>query len=307
MRSRSHVKKGKATIGVAALTLVVLASLVMPLAVTPVEAHMPGAKAPPEFELEPIVISDGGKEIEITIEDTGNYHNETMKSVKNNMLKQQGKTDEEIAKIIEEEFAGVSGICVCLSGAFRMTLLGISEIWGDEIPQRGDIKIIGRRPTLGAIHCLQYITGTGPNVPNVTAKGELHLILPDGTEVVDLSVSGLNKHAVDLDISYCNLMIIRKSTGEEFEIQVREDVFPEGFEELRKKVKFSIPEMATGEEVDEFRAMWEEVRDAFLTLPDWELFEGVEKPFPIWGATFFSIIAAAIFGGIIYAAVGRKR
>ena len=66
----------------------------------------------------------------------------------------------------------------------EITLLGISELWSDEIPARADIKFISRRPTPGATQCLQ---GTGPEVPNVKSKGELRLILPDETEVTDLS------------------------------------------------------------------------------------------------------------------------
>lgn len=56
----NKIKNRKGIIGIAALTLALVASMVMPLTATPVEAHMPGAKPPPEFELEPIVITDGG-------------------------------------------------------------------------------------------------------------------------------------------------------------------------------------------------------------------------------------------------------
>ncbi|MBE9482540.1 MAG: hypothetical protein IMY88_02550, partial [Chloroflexi bacterium] len=151
-----NIKNRKGMIGITALTLVLLASLMVPLAV-PVAAHMPGAEPPPEFELEPIVISDGGVEIGISIEDVGSYHNECMKEFKTKMLKKKGKTDEEIAKIIEGEFGGATGTCPCTSFAFRAALLGISGLWSDEIPERSDIKIITRRPTPGATQCLQYI------------------------------------------------------------------------------------------------------------------------------------------------------
>jgi len=203
-----------------------------------------------------------------------------MKEFKTKMLKEKGKTDEEIAKVIEKEFAGVTGICPCSSGAFRAALLGIAEVWGDEIPERSDIKIISARPSPGATQCLQYITGTGPKVPDVTNKGELHLILPDGTEVTDLSPPSLNKNMKKaMTIENWNFIIIRKSTGEQFEVQAVEDIFPEGPEDfgaLRLKVK--VEGTATPAETDEFRAKWEEVRDAFLTQPDWELFEGISEP-----------------------------
>ena len=298
------IKNRKGIIGIVALTLALVASLVMPLTATPVEAHMPGAEPPPEFEMEPIVISDGGAEIEITIEDVDNYHNECMKEFKTKMLKKKGKTDEEIAKIIEKEFAGATGTCPCTSFAFRAALLGISEIWSDEIPERSDIKITTRRPTPGATQCLQYVTGTGPKVPSVTNKGELEMILADGTEVTDLSVPSLKKHMKDMGIETWSIIIVRKSTGEEFEVQAVEDIFPEGFEELRRKVKME--GTATPEEIDEFRAMWEEVRDAFLTLPDWELFEGISEPFPVGGAIFLGILVIGLITGVSLSR-GRKR
>ena len=298
------IKNRKGTIGIAALTVVLLASLVMPIVVAPVEAHMPGTSPPPEFELEPIVITDGGAEIEIAIEDVGNYHNERMKELKAKVLKKKGKTDEEIAKIVEKEFGGVSGNCPCTSFAFRAASLGISQVWDGEIPERNDIKIITRRPTPGATQCLQYITGTGPKVPNVTNKGELQMILADGTEVTDLSVPSLKKHMKDMGIETWNIIIIRKSTGEQFEVQAVEDIFPEGFSELRDKV--NVEGTATPEEIDEFRAMWEEVRDAFLALPDWELFEGIEEPFPVGGAIFLGILVVGLITGVSLSR-GRKR
>ena len=275
--------------------------LLMLFSLSIVVAHMPGAKPSPEFELDSIVISDGGIEIEITIDEVGDYHNECMKKFKVKMLKKKGKTDEEIARIIEEEFAGTDGKCPCTSCAFRAVLLGMSEIWGDEMPEREDIKIITRRPTPGATQCLQFITGTGPNVPSVKSKGELHMSLADGTVVTDLSVPSLKKHMKDMGIESWNFIIIRKSTGEEFEVQVKEDIFPEGFDELRKKVKME--NTATEEEIDEFRTMWEEVRNAFLTLPDWELFEGIEKPFPVSGAVFFSLLVI----GLVTIMVGMRK
>ena len=297
------IRSKKGMVGVAALTLVLLASLVMPLAVTPVEAHMPGAEPPPEFEMEPIKITDGGIEIEITIDEVGKYHNECMKEFKTKMLKKEGKTDDEISKVIEKEFATATGMCPCSSCAFRAASLGISQVWGDEIPERGDIKIISRRPTPGATQCLQYITGTGAKVPNVTSKGELQMILADGTEVTDLSVPSLKKHMKNMGIETWSFVIIRKSIGKQFEVQVVEDVFPEGFSELRDKVKAA--KTATPEEVDEFKVMWEEVRDGFLTLPDWELFEGINEPFPAEGAIFLGILVVGVATGSAYWRKGR--
>jgi hypothetical protein len=134
----------KITAGIA-LALMLLASMTV-LPSFPVEAHMPGSEPSPEFELEPIIISDGGRQIEITIEAVGSYHNECEKEFKTQMLRKQGKAEAEIAEIIEEEFARADGLCPCSSFAFRASSLGISQVWGNEIPERGDIKVISHRP-----------------------------------------------------------------------------------------------------------------------------------------------------------------
>lgn len=70
-----------------AVVIVALVLVALSTAVISVDAHMPGAKAPPAFELSPIAISDDGAEVEITVEDVGNYHNERMAEFKRNMLK----------------------------------------------------------------------------------------------------------------------------------------------------------------------------------------------------------------------------
>ena len=302
---KRKVQMQSAKLQLKAVVIAALVLLALSTAVISVDAHMPGAKAPPAFELSPIAITDAGAEVEITIEDVGAYHNGRMIEVKRNMLKTQNKTDEEIDKIIEKEFAGATGVCPCSSAAFRAALLGISELWGDEIPERADIKIISRRPTPGATQGLQYITGTGPKVPDVTSKGELQMILPDGTEVTDLSVKNLKKYMVNMDLSTWNFVIIRKYTGDEFEVQVKEGVHPESFFELRKKV--NVDRTASPEEIDEFRGKWEAVRDAFLTQPDWEIFEGVEEPEEeepdlVGGAAFLSIlvIGLILLLGLVY-------
>jgi len=269
----------------------------------PVEAHMPGASPPPKFELEPIVVDDGGKIINITIEEIGNYHNEIVKKMKIKMLKKQGKTDEEIKAIIEKEFANATGICTCVAASFRAALLGIKNVWGEEIPKRDDIRIISNLPTPGSCQCFQYITGNAPNV-KAMCKGEFHIILPNGTEVKNMSVKNLKKIAMNINASYYCFTICRKSTGECFTANVKDDVFPEDYFVLRKKVKYGVPEKASKEEIDEFRKKWENVRNKFLTQPDYELFEGIEKP-ESEGNVIGAI--AVLIGCIVALAVWRYR
>lgn len=66
--------------------------------------------------------------------------------------------------------------------------------------------------------------------------------------------------------------------------------------------------MATGEEVDEFTAMWGELRDSFITLPDWELSEGISEPFPVGGAVFLGfLVVGLIIGGVSLSRSRRRK
>ncbi|RZB28531.1 MAG: hypothetical protein AEth_02055 [Candidatus Argoarchaeum ethanivorans] len=205
-------------------TLVIMSILALSLTIA-VDAHMPGAKPLPDFELTPIVINDGKTEMEIAIEDIGKYHGD---------------------------------ICVCGSCAFRATQLGISQIWGDEVPAGDDIRIINRLPTPGSKDCFQYITGQGIET---NTKGEYKMILPDATVVANMTKKNLKKLSKHVSTDYFRFDVCRISTGECFEVAVEEQVFPDGYFELRKKVKFGIPENATSEEKALFKSDWETIRE----------------------------------------------
>ncbi|MDI6810162.1 MAG: hypothetical protein QMD80_00520 [archaeon] len=214
-----------------AVAIVLMSLLALSTAVISVNAHMPGAKAPPAFELSPIVVLDDGTEVEITIEDVAEYH-------------------------------------------------------------------------------ASQVTGTGPGM-EVETKGEYKIILLNGTEVTNMSNKNLKIISKDNTLDNFRFDVCRNSTGECFEVVLKEGVFPEDFFELRKKVKFD-PENATSEERALFKSEWEDTRDKFLTLPDWELFEGVEEPEEeeepavVGGAIFFSIlvIGLILFLGLVYS--GKK-
>ena len=278
------MQSGKLPLKVVAVTITALVLMALSTASfsIPVDAHMPGAKAPPAFELSPIVIADDGTEVEITIEHVAEYH----------------------ASRVKKE----PQICVCLACAFRATQLGISEVWGEEIPARDDIKIISRLPTPGSRDCFRYVTGTGPGIETKT-KGEYKIILPDGTEITNMTNKNLKKLSKDNTLDNFRFDICRRSTGECFEVVLKEGVFPEDFFELRKKVRFDLKN-ATEEERTLFKSEWEDTRDKFLTLPDWELFEGVEEPeepFPVGGAIFFSILVIGLGLLLVLSLRGKVR
>jgi len=64
--------------------------------------------------------------------------------------------------------------------------------------------------------------------------------------------------------------IIRKSTNEEFNITLKEDVVPEGFFELMKKAKMK---NISDDEYKELKTKFEEFRNNLLTKTNQELFE----------------------------------
>lgn len=265
-----------------------IAVLIFPLmfSLSLAEAHMPGAKPPPDFKLKPIILNDGGRKIKITMEDIGRYHNERTERVRRKLLKNEGKSVQEISEIIKREFAQADGKCPCVCCAFRVMLLAVQKLWSEGVAERSDIKIISHLPGQGSMQCFEYITGSGLGIPNVQSKGEFSLIFPPKDK--------REKAMGDIDIDDWSFAVIHKSTGKKFEVQIKDDVFPKGFFALRKKV--NVEKTATEEEIDRYGAMWEEVRDTFLTKADWEIFEGEKEPFPIGGVIFFSLLSI----GVIY-------
>lgn len=286
----------------ARMSIPILVTLVLFTGTIPgVLGHAPGVLSTPEFEINDIVIVDGGKELTISLKDVGLYHNEIFKNNKMKMMKAQNKTQEQIDAAIKKEFEGADGICPCVITAFRATLLGIGEIWGDELPERKDIRIISSLPTMGSMQVFQYITGTASNVPDVTEKGQFKIILPNGTEVKDFSKMKIKVLSMNNSMENYHFNIESISSGESYEAVYLEAVYPEGYFELRLKVKMNYPEDATTEDNDEFTVMYEDVRDSLLSSEDWELFEDVDEPeedTPVV-AIVFSLLLLTIFVGLI--------
>lgn len=171
--------------------------------------------------LSPILIYDEDDLLEISIEDAGKYHGD---------------------------------VCLCLTVAFRAMRLAISKLWQDEIPKRGDFKIISACPTPGSKDCLEFITrvitrGNGNN---------FKLELPTGTDIENMRSDNYN------------FLIIRKSTGDSIRIRTREELFPDGFFELRKLVKSG--KTFNMEEGETFWAIKRELKQKFMTLPAKEIF-----------------------------------
>jgi hypothetical protein len=174
------------------------------------------------------------------------------------------------------------GICPCVAVAFRVTELAFSEeIWGG-IPHRGDVKIICGHPSDDHELTFEYI---------LNSTEDLTIKLPEGTDIVNLTA---NNYVYTF---------IRKSTGDSITLRVNEEIFPEGFFDLRKKCK---AKTATPEEIKTFKLAKEELKESFMFLPMSELFSSetraaeitpeMEEPEVnvVGGAIFFSILVIGL-------------
>jgi len=165
--------------------------------------------------------------------------------------------DSQLLNISIEEVGAYHGdVCICLALGFRGTQLAIADLWDvyeGEMPHQGDFKVISASPTRGIRDAFEYI---------MNATGDDYVLdLPEGTDIVNLTQDNFRA------------TIIRKSTNESVTIQVKEGIFPDGFFELRKKVKFGIPENATPEEKKAFKLLWKKTREKALYKPMDRVFE----------------------------------
>lgn len=223
-----------------------------------VVAVITGVEAPEEveFELENIVIEDNGGKVVISLDDVGEY----------------------VMEEIEGEIGGIpqaDHMEMFYSGAFRAALLGISEVWENEVPSRDDIRIVSSLPEPGSALCFQYITGTAPSMKDPwVEEGEFEIV-----DVENLSIGHLHELSEDISAGDWVFVISSISSGENYKVTVKEDMFLEELFELRKKVVFD--QTASDREKDEFRLGWTGARDAFQEAEeDYELFEGLEEPPP---------------------------
>ena len=164
--------------------------------------------------------------------------------------------EEDLLEISIEDFAKYHGdICLCGTIGFRLTQLAISQLWGNEIPARGDFKIISACPTRGSKDCIEFVTRV------ITRKkgADFELELPEGTDIENLTTENFS------------FTFIRKSTGGSVTVRVKEEVFPPGFFEMRKKVKFE--GTATPEEKKAFKSAYAKLLNGALSLPTDEFLE----------------------------------
>lgn len=244
-----------------------------------VSAHMPGASPAPEVDLGPIVVSENGELVEITIDDVGAYHGAL-----------EGQSPD---------------VCICCGCTYRALLSGIQEVWGDEIPERSDIGLECWLVSKGSVHAAWYVTGTGPGM-DPAYRGEVEFIGVDGVPIANLTKSAIQKNSKARTPESYRFVVTQRSTGETVERTISEEIFPDGFAEMRKKVKFE--KTATPDEVKQFVADYSATREAVLESPDYVLFNEVEEPPEeapdVVGGGIFLLLLGGLGVGLI--AVHRK-
>jgi len=244
-----------------------------------VSAHVPaGAKEVKETELSPIwIYGQDGKLRKFAIEDND------LRGYRWGM-----KPLEMSFKLGEKEIKCPDGkLTICEACVYRVMQLAISQLSPDEVPQAGNFEIHLSHPCPGHEAAFRYIT---------EGVAEYHKEIPEGTSL---------KH---LTLENYKYKFVRKDTGDVFETQVLEGIFPKDFFKLREKVKSG---QATPEERKEFLKQWEEVRDRLLTADLSELFafeeEEEEEEVPIWPVTFALIVFVGAIGTTLYSVIRARR
>jgi hypothetical protein len=210
---------------------------------------MPNAPEAPVVDLGSITILDAGEVVEIDLDDVAEYHG----------LMTNSNPD----------------ACICCICTFRAAKAGLEELFGDEIPERSDIDIASYLPSPGSVHTAMLISGTGPKL-ECDDQGQFQVSCLNGTEIKDLSNPSLKSASADRSIDDYRFIFTRLSTGDSVEISVSDEMFPENFFDLRKKVKVEMT--ATDGEKNLFSSEWSDTRNKFLESENWEIFNEIGEP-----------------------------
>ncbi len=259
------------------LILAVMLAMAVSLLAAPVYAHAPSGASGSveETDLMPIWIFDEDGELyKFAIEEDD--------------LVGYGRGMELIEIEVDGESIPDGSLSVCEVLTFRVLQLAFSQLWPEDVPNMLDFAVRYGHPSNGSKATFEYVT-------RAFTHGAAELELAEG----------VTKRNFDLDVFWYE--IINTDTGESFETRVLEGVFPDGFFELRTKVK---TETATAAEEADFTQQWEEVRDKFLTLESDELFdveEEEEESPPYWQIVFTLGLTVVLLGTIVISLTGRRK
>ena len=154
----------------------------------------------------------------------------------------------ELLDITLDDVAEAHGhVCPCVAAAFKASMTAFL-VW-DGIPARGNLEIVSAHPSDGHTETFEYILNSSDDV---TVK------LPDGTDILNLTEENYR------------YSFIEKSTAGMVVVSVKDDLFPDGFFEMRKRCKTNV---ATPDEKSAFKLAKKELKEKVLYLPAEEVFE----------------------------------
>jgi Zn/Cd-binding protein ZinT len=167
----------------------------------------------------------------------------------------QGELLSQSAEEVAKEAHG--DLCLCAAVAARVTQVAITELFGDEIPTQGMLKVTYHHPGQGHRDCFEYIL-TPESVDYVPSGSPKNL--------------SLEEHFV--------YTFVRTDTGAVFDTRVKEGVIPEEFFDLRYKVKgFSKgwhEDQPNDDEKAAFMQKKAEATNNILTMEASQIFDGAD-------------------------------
>jgi hypothetical protein len=185
-------------------------------------------------DIPPIKVMEDGKEVVITLKDAFEYHDHPC-----------------------------PGVCV----GFRALTHAIELLWGDAVPERGDLVVFSRGPMHGVLDIFTLVT-----YGDLKAEADAITQATPDPSIPKGMTAGRDKF---------RFAIIRKSTGDAVDIKLKGDLFPKDFFSLRKKIK---SEKASDAEKKQMNAYKRKMVRTFPTMPAAKLFEKpVRYQVIMWG------------------------
>jgi hypothetical protein len=173
------------------------------------------------------------------------------------MYDKQGKLLRLAAQQVANEAHG--HICVCSAIGFRITQIAISQLWGQELPTKGQLEVTYHHPARGHKDVFKYLLGP-ENVTYKKAGDPKHLTLAQ----------------------HYTYVFVRKDTGATWKTQMKEGVIPERFFDLRYKVDGFLKgwheKKPTKNEKAAFKLKFNKSINNVLGMEPSDIFEAVSKP-----------------------------
>jgi hypothetical protein len=197
-----------------------------------------------------------------------------------------------LLEISIDDVAEIHGeLCMCVAGSFRVVQAAITMLYDEEeLPTQGNLTLVYHHPGIGQ------------------KQGLEHILTP---ECVTYEKTGNPQH---MTMDHWVYTFTRLDTGEVFETQINEGVVTADFFDLRYAVngfeKGWHENPPTEEEKTLFAAAYTESLNNLLTLPLWELYDGVpepEEPAPVGAIIFSGALLVLIVIGFVYSARGKRK